>query len=79
MNLNLAGFVIALSIMAALAFVLIRAGRTKEREKQQRETLDAVDTANEVRRDVARDPDPRQRLRDKWTRPVPRDQSNSGE
>ena len=68
MNLNLAGFVIALSIMAALAFVLIRSGRIKERERQQRETLDAVDTANEVRRDVARDPDPVAKLKTKWRR-----------
>lgn len=61
-------------LVAALAWmtwVIIRSHKAGVQEatvKSQQQTLENVEDAKEVRRDVARDPDPVKRLQDDWSR-----------
>jgi hypothetical protein len=66
------GKLAALAVVAvAVAVVLMsarRAGRNAERVEAQNKVLKDVEARNAVEREVARDPAPADRLRDRWSR-----------
>ena len=58
---------IVLTLSAALAYAMYRTGRASERNATNERTVENVQKAAEVVRDVNSDPDPVKRLRDNWT------------
>jgi hypothetical protein len=66
-DLAIAGVVLLL--LGAGVFFIWREGRNSAAGARDAEVLEDVDKANEIRRDVAAEPDPEQRLRDDWRAP----------
>lgn len=68
MTLNLITTLIGIAIIVSGMVYLIRTGVKAGKADEQDKALDAIDKANEARRDAAREPDPAERLRDDWHR-----------
>lgn len=68
--LGLGVLFLAIISLIALARSMRRAGRDSERQQAQRHELERIDQADEVRRTVMREPDPRELLKRKWSRRV---------
>lgn len=61
---------VAVALVAGLAIVakLLSAGRAQERADASTRIIKDVEKRHEVEADVAREPDPAGRLRDRWSR-----------
>jgi len=69
MSWSAVAFLAALSTLVGLAWAAARAaGRADAELDTHRLARDAEEIAREIRRDVAREPDPDERLRNEWQR-----------